>query len=126
MILDEQVTAMIPPPDLWGSTGYTANNNKVMVMMVMIELMMSMMTMNLLVLMVPTRPLGLHRLHGKQQQGRFEKSAIMMEKNAIVQADQKTAARGLIIFQAEQQTVLRKERSRRRAGARCALPGAKR
>ena len=29
MILDEQMTAMIPPPDLWGSTGYTANNNKV-------------------------------------------------------------------------------------------------
>ena len=29
MILDEQLTAMIPPPDLWGSTGYTANNNKV-------------------------------------------------------------------------------------------------
>lgn len=28
MILDEQLTAMIPPPDLWGSTGYTANNNK--------------------------------------------------------------------------------------------------
>ena len=29
MILDEPLTAMIPPPDLWGSTGYTANNNKV-------------------------------------------------------------------------------------------------
>lgn len=28
MILDEPLTAMIPPPDLWGSTGYTANNNK--------------------------------------------------------------------------------------------------
>ena len=35
MILDEPLTAMIPPPDLWGSTGYTANNNKVGLKMVM-------------------------------------------------------------------------------------------
>ena len=35
MILDEPLTAMIPPPDLWGSTGYTANNNKVGLKVVM-------------------------------------------------------------------------------------------
>ena len=67
MILDEPLTAMIPPPDLWGSTGYTANNNKV----------------------------GLKKVQ-------------------------------LQYFKLTGKNVLRKERSRRRAGARFAQPGAKR
>ena len=82
MILDEPLTAMIPPPDLWGSTGYTANNNKV----------------------------GLSKCN----------------RIVIFQADPKNIARGLVIFQNDQKNVLRKERSRRRDGARFAQPGAKR
>ena len=41
MILDEPLTAMIPPPDLWGSTGYTANNNKVGLKMVKIMFLLN-------------------------------------------------------------------------------------
>ena len=41
MILDEPLTAMIPPPDLWGSTGYTANNNKVGLKMVMVMFLLN-------------------------------------------------------------------------------------
>ena len=82
MILDEPLTAMIPPPDLWGSTGYTANNNKV----------------------------GLRKCN----------------RNVIFQAYQKNVPRGLVIFQTDQKKYSRKERSRRRDGARFAQPGAKR